>query len=368
MTIQATAALAHAVEEPFSIEKIEIRDVREDEVVVEIKGVGICHTDVAAKDGFYGLPYPSLLGHEGSGVVSSVGAHVTSVKPGDEVLISFASCAECTTCLRGDVAYCENFTQYNYIGSRPDGTTSLFQGDTPVHGNFFGQSSFATHAVVAERFLVKAESDLDISLLGPLGCGIQTGAGAIMRSMACKAGSVLVVIGAGTVGMAAVMGGAIQGCEQIIVVEPLASRREQAMRLGATSAIDPSAGELSAQLQETAGRGVDYIFDTSGLPEVINAAIGAAAQQATVGLVGVPRDLSVALPLNIAGAMQRGLRVMGIVEGDSVPQEFIPELLEYHRQGKFPFDQLITTYPLTDINAAIEAQKRGEATKIILLP
>lgn len=366
--MKITAALAKTPGTGFSIEEIELAPPRPEEIIVEIRGVGLCHTDVAARDGFYGLPYPSVLGHEGSGIVTETGSEVKSVKPGDSVLISFSSCGSCRTCKSGRTPYCENFTEQNYIGSRPDGTNSLSLNGQPVHGHFFGQSSFASHAVATERNVVKVESELDVSLLGPLGCGIQTGAGAIMRSMNCVAGSTLVVLGAGPVGLAAVMGGVLQGCSKILVVELLASRRDLAIDLGATHVLDPSEGPIPEQILAAARGGADYIFDTTGRPDVIASAIEAAAVNAVVGLVGVPRDLSVALPINIVATMQRGLTIKGIVEGDSNPHDFLPELLEHHRQGRFPFERLITTYPLAEINEAVAAQHRGDAAKVVLLP
>lgn len=221
---------------------------------------------------------------------------------------------------------------------------------------------------MTERNTVKVDTDLDISLVGPLGCGIQTGAGAVMKSMNCAEGSSLVVLGGGPVGLAAVMGAVIRGCSTIIVVEPVESRRTLASQLGATQVIDPVGENLTQRIMEITPDGVDYIFDTTGRTEVITAAMDCAAQNATVGLVGVPADFSVNLPLNIVGAMQKGLTVRGIVEGDSQPQSFIPELLAYHAAGKFPFDTIISTYPFSKINEAVAAQERGEVTKLVLVP
>ncbi|NDK91456.1 NAD(P)-dependent alcohol dehydrogenase [Gordonia desulfuricans] len=366
--MQITAAVAHGAHQDFTIEEVELAAPRNDELVVEIRGVGLCHTDIAARDGVYGLPYPVVLGHEGSGVVVAVGDDVTIVAVGDEVAVSFSSCRRCRPCTTGRPAYCTEFTAENYIGSRPDGTDTMSSDGAPVHGHFFGQSSFASHALVNERNTVKVETDLDISLVGPLGCGIQTGAGAIMNSMRCGADRSLVVLGGGPVGLAAVMGAVIQGCTPIIVVEPMASRRAVATELGATHVIDPIGTDLTAALRTIAPDGVDHIFDTTGRVDVIGAAIDAAAQNAVVGLVGVPADFSVDLPVNIVGAMQKGLTITGIVEGDSVPETFIPELLAHHAAGRFPFDTLITTYPFSKINDAIAAQERGEVTKLVLVP
>ncbi|MTD12480.1 alcohol dehydrogenase catalytic domain-containing protein [Nakamurella sp. YIM 132087] len=366
--MRTTAAVARAAREPFTVEEVDLGGPGPDEVLVEIAGVGLCHTDIAARDGIYGLPYPLVLGHEGSGTVAAVGPAVTDLAIGDPVVLSFASCGGCVTCSAGRPAYCERFTEFNYIGSRPDGSATMTQPGGAMHGHFFGQSSFATHALAPRRSVVRVTTELATGLLGPLGCGIQTGAGAVMNSMDVRAGTRLVVLGGGPVGLAAVMAGAIRGCSAIVVVEPHADRRAFALTVGATAVVDPAEGPLADGLRAVVPQGADYLFDTTGRVEVISAALGVAAANATLGLVGVPQDFSVELPLNIVRAMQLGLTVKGIVEGDSDPQVFIPELLQYHREGRFPFDTMIRTYPLSDINAAVEAQHRGEVVKVVLLP
>lgn len=366
--MQITAAVAKGPDAPFVFEAVELDTPRANEVLVEISGVGLCHTDIGARDGVYGLPYPMVLGHEGSGVVKEVGADVTNVAPGDRVALSFSSCGACTSCRAGNPAYCRDFTAENYIGSRPDGSTLMSQGDDVVHSHFFGQSSFATHAVAKERNVVKIEEDLDVAMVGPLGCGLQTGAGAVMQSMACRKGSSLLVLGVGPVGLAAVMGAVIRECVEIIVVEPHESRRDLALSLGATRTIDPAAESIKDSVLSVVDEGVDYVFDTTGCVEVIQQGIDSVASNAVLGLVGVPSDFSVDLPLNIVATMQTGLTVKGIVEGDSDPQKFIPELLAHHRAGRFPFDKLITTFPFSELNEAIEAQHRGEVVKVVVVP
>ncbi|KAF0957157.1 NAD(P)-dependent alcohol dehydrogenase [Rhodococcus sp. T7] len=365
--MKISAALATAPHTELEFREVDLDAPRPCEVLVEIKGVGLCHTDLAARDGIYGLPYPMVLGHEGSGIVVMVGSEVTSVRPGDAVALSFSSCGSCNPCSNGRPAYCSRFTEENYIGTRPDGSTLMSDEQGVVHSHFFGQSSFATHAIANERNVVKVDPEL-VELVGPLGCGLQTGAGAIMRSMACRPGSSLMILGAGPVGLAAVMGAVIQGCAEIIVVEPHATRRDLALELGATRVLDPGASPAAGQVLELAPSGVDYVFDTTGRIEMIQQGIETAASNAVVGLVGVPADFSVDLPLNIVATMQKGLCVKGIVEGDSDPQVFVPELIEHYKAGRFPFDRLITTFPLAQINEAVAAQHRGEVVKVVLVP
>lgn len=364
--MEITAAVAREPQGEFAFEDVNLDSPRPDELVVEIRGVGLCHTDIAARDGVFGLPHPMVLGHEGSGVVTEVGSAVTKVKPGDGVAITFNSCGACIACQSGDPAYCQQFPALNYGGARADGSSPLSSNDGPMTGNFFGQSSFATHALANERNVVKVGDDVPLELVGPLGCGIQTGAGAIMRSLACRAGSSLLVLGGGPVGLAAVMAGVIQGCKQILVSEPHAERREMAESLGATHTFDPATGELPEQVRGILADGVDYAFDTTGHPAVLEAVMQSMAPKGTIGLVGVPADFAMPVPLNLIQSMVLGLTVRGITEGDSNPDEFIPQLLDLHRDGRFPFERMIKTFPFSQINEAIEAQHQGKAIKVVL--
>jgi aryl-alcohol dehydrogenase len=335
---------------------------------VQITAVGLCHTDLATRDGVIPFPTPGVLGHEGSGRVIEVGPGVTKVRAGDPVALSFATCGKCPSCTAGAPAYCHMFMPLNYAGGRLDGTSPLSSPSGEQIGSmFFGQSSFATHAVAYERNVVKLPEDAPLDIVGPLGCGVQTGAGAVMRSFAAPAGSSIVVLGAGSVGLSAVLGSVVQDLAHIIVVEPHQSRRALALDLGATYAVDPAAGDLTEQIRAIVPDGVDYVFDTTGRPDVIEAAAAGLTNRGTLGLVGVPSDPAAAVSLNIIATMIQGLTVKGIVEGDSDPDVFIPELLALHAAGRFPFDKMITKLPFSQINEAVELQHQGDAVKVVLV-
>lgn len=367
MSVEITAAVAHGPGADFAFESLTLDAPGPGEVLVEIRGVGLCHTDIVARDGLYELPYPLVVGHEGSGVVVGVGPGVSTVAPGDHVALSFNSCGECTSCAADVPSYCLDFPGRNYGGGvRPDGSGTLTHDGAPVSGSFFGQSSFATHALANERNVVKVDPDLPIELLGPLGCGIQTGAGSVMNVFACPPGSTILILGGGPVGLAAAMGAVVQGCGTIIVSEPFESRRALALRLGATHVLDPAAGPLDEQVRAIVPAGVDYAFDTTGSVPVLEAVVASMAHRGTIGLVGVPKDFADSLPVNLITAMVLGLTVRGIVEGDADPQTFIPQLLELYREGRFPFDEMITTFPFSQLNEAIEAQHSGEIAKVVL--
>jgi aryl-alcohol dehydrogenase len=317
------------------------------------------------------MSMPAVFGHEGAGIVEKVGASVIKVRAGDRVAMTFLSCGHCPSCVDSEPAYCYSMPVLNYTGVRTDGSKTMSNADGAVSGRFFGQSSFASHALAYERNLVKVPEGVPLELAGMLGCGVQTGAGAVMRSMRCRAGSSIVVLGGGAVGLSAVMGAVIQGCGTVIVVEPHASRRELAASLGATHTIDPQAnGDLVAAVRVICPSGVDYVVDTSGLPSVIEAVPLLLAPRGTFGFVGVPpgnaRDLK--LPGRLLQAMQGGFTYRGIIEGDSDPDTFLPELMALYLQGRFPFDRLATTYPLSQINQAIADQHQGTCLKAVLLP
>lgn len=367
--MQITAAIARAAQSDFTLEQVRMEAPRDKEVRVRIAGVGLCHTDLVARDQLIPIPLPAVLGHEGAGVVEAVGPGVTKVKPGDTVVLGFHSCGTCALCREDLSSYCRDFPMLNYLGTRPDGSSGLSQDDQPVSAHFFGQSSFATHALANERNVVKVDATgLRLELLGPLACGFQTGAGGVMRSLACHPGSSIAIFGGGPVGLAAVMGAVIQQCATIILVEPVAARRQMALELGATHVIDPLAGNVTDAIRAILPDGIDYGFETSGREEVVAAALAALGSHGLLGLVGVPQHLDSSLSVNLVSLITYGHRIVGIIEGDSDPDRFIPELITLHRQGRFPFDRLIQTFRLADINDAIASQHKGGCIKAVLLP
>lgn len=362
---------AAVVNEPgaaFQLESIHLGPVRPDEVLVRIVGVGLCHTDIVAQMGAFGIAGPVVLGHEGAGIVEQIGTEVAGFVPGDRVAISFRSCGRCRQCTDGLPSYCQTMPALNYAGMRPDGSTTLSRGDQPIASNFFGQSSFATHAITYARNLVKVPDDIPLEIAGPLGCGIQTGAGAVMRSLACEAGSALVVIGGGAVGLSAVMGAAIRQCATVIVVEPHAERRALALELGATHAIAPDAlADWAEAVRAILPDGAHYVLDTTGRPEALASALASLAPHGTLGLVGVAPP-GTPLPGEVNAILTLGHRIIGIIEGDSDPATFIPELIDHYRNGRLPFDRLVTIYPLSSINEAIADQHAGKCIKVVLIP
>jgi aryl-alcohol dehydrogenase len=360
------AAVTQGSGQPFVMRTVEIDEPRADEILIRIVGVGVCHTDLVFKDAGI-IPAPAVLGHEGSGIVEKVGSNVRKVAAGDRVALTFRSCGTCPRCQSGDAAYCHTMPQLNYIGMRLDGSKAITSDGAPIGSNFFGQSSFGTYAIAYERNVVKVPEGLPLELVGPLGCGIQTGAGGVMRSLAAKPGSTLLITGGGPVGLSAVMGAKIQGCSTIIVVEPHASRRAMAQEFGATHVIDPAAQpDLAAAVRAIVPIGVDNAFDSTGIPAIQQAVMQTLAPKGVFGIVGIAPP-GTPVPGDVGTLMTFGHTVKGIIEGDSDADTFLIELMEHHKNGRLPFDRMIETYPFRQINEAIAAQHRGECVKVVLV-
>ncbi len=365
--MEAIAALTREPSGPFVIEPVDVGDPQAGEVRVKIAAVGICHTDLAFATGMLGTPFPFLFGHEGAGTVEAVGAGVSKVAVGDKVLLTFNSCGHCPTCDGGEPAYCHEFPLRNYAGMRADGSHTVSQNGTLVAANFFGQSSFASYALANERNILKVAADADLAALAPLGCGIQTGAGAVLRSLAAKPGSSLVVLGGGAVGLSAVLGGVIAGCSTIILIEPQGERRALGASLGAHHVIDPAAGDTTQAVRAILPAGVNNIVDTSGHEGAIAAAIGMLAPKGALGLVGVPGRLEAMVNLPIISAITFGHTVKGIIEGDSDPDIFLPELIAHMKAGRLPIDKFTRVYKFDEINQAVDDAHHGKCVKAVLV-
>ena len=362
------AAVVREKEGPFLIEEVGLDEPRSDEVLIRIVGVGMCHTDLVVRDQYFPTPLPAVLGHEGSGVVEKIGAAVTKVAVGDHVVLSFATCGVCANCLQGQGGYCIDLYGRNFSGGRPDGSSPCHDhGGARVSGFFFGQSSFGEYALAAERNVVKIPADVPLELMGPLGCGIQTGAGAVINALKPGAGSSIAVFGAGSVGLSAIMAAKVVGCATIIAIDVNPQRLALALELGATHAINGGEQEPVGAIQAlTAGEGAQFSLECTGLPKVLRQAVDSLRLTGVCGVIGVsPLGTEVALDIN---GLLFGRTVRGIIEGDSVPAIFIPQLIALWRQGRFPFDRLVSFYSLAEIESAAKASEKGEVLKAILLP
>lgn len=360
------AVVAERVPGDLRISTIDIDEPRRDEARVRMVASGVCHTDAVVRAGMIPTPLPAVLGHEGAGVVEAVGADVTRVRVGDHVVLSANSCGQCRECLSGRQAYCADLFGRNFGAHRADGSSSFSRDGELVGSNFFGQSSFSEHSNIAERSLIKVDSDLDLTVLAPLGCGINTGAGTILNEFRPGAGASVVVFGTGAVGTAAIMAARLTGATRIVAVDIVSSRLALAAELGATHTLDGSDPDLLVQLIEASGgRGFDFALDTTGRPQSLRTAVDALAVRGIAAEVGSARS-GTEVSLETGESMNRGWGVRTVIQGSSVPQIFVPALIELWKQGRFPVDRLITTYPLASINDAFKDAERGITIKPVV--
>ena len=360
MTLTTEAAVLRASDGPFGIEDVVLDPLGPQDLLVRIAGTGMCHTDqVARVPDLAAVLLPVVLGHEGSGVVAAVGDDVVDFSVGDHVVLSFNSCGDCPQCLSDAPAYCVTFGESNLSGRRRDGGAGAVGTDgTAVNSRWFAQSSYARFAVATRRNTVKVDPGLPLELLGPLGCGLQTGAGAVLNEMNPRPGQSVAVFGAGAVGLAAVMAAKIAGAGDIVVVDLHKSRLDVALEVGATRVYPGDQEDLAARIM-----GMDHALDTTSVPAVMATAIQVLAPRGGAVLVGGgPGELTIHPP------QLAGRRLTYVLEGSAVPQEFIPTLLEHWRAGRFPFDKLIRTYPLAEINQAEADSLSGATIKPVLIP
>jgi aryl-alcohol dehydrogenase len=362
--MKINAAVTACCGAPWELHEVELDEPRENEVLVRIVATGLCHTDVSVRDQHLPVPLPAVLGHEGAGVVEKVGAGVHGLQVGDHVVLCVASCGHCRNCSRGLPTYCENAMPLNFSGRRVDGSPTLHHAGKPISGAFFGQSSFATYALANENNVVRIPRDVPLEMMGPLGCGIQTGAGTVINALAAPVGSSIVVFGAGAVGLSAIMAARVVGCTTIVAVDVHANRLQLAAELGATHLIDARATPDVVAAIRAIGGGAEFSVDTTAVPSVAAQAVACLAPLGRCAIVGVYKpgtELTFA-----ADSLFFGQKVGGAIEGDSVPKLFIPQLVELWRQGRFPFDRLIKYYDFDQINRAVEDSSSGLVIKPVI--
>ena len=364
--MSVTAAVVEHEHAPFELHAVEVGALYPDEVLIDVAAVGICHSDLLARAGAFLVPLPAVLGHEGAGTVVAVGDAVTRVAPGDRVVLSYDSCGHCPTCAQRRPSYCHEFVPRNFGGRRPDGTSALSRDGAPLHAHFFGQSSFAERAVSREDSVVKVDADIPFALLAPFGCGIQTGAGAVINVLAPHAGASIAIFGAGGVGMSAIMAARAVGCGTIVAVDLDVGRLELALELGATHAVNAAEADAVEAVRAVTGGGAAYSLECTGRPQVLRQTVDVLAPTGVCGLVGVQAP-GTPLALEANDIIPFGRTIRGIIEGDSVPSQFIPRLLELWRHGRFPVERLVQTFDFDQINAAVHEAERGAAVKPVLL-
>lgn len=365
MSVLAQAAVVEAKDAAFTFREVIIEEPRADEVLVRMVATGICATDAHVQHQHLPAPLPAILGHEGAGVVERVGSAVSHLKPGDHVVLSYHFCGQCRPCLSSHPAYCDSMWEANFAGARLDGSVGVKSEDgADLHAHFFGQSSFSTYALAHTRNTVKVPDDLPLEMLGPLGCGIQTGAGAILKALAVAVGASVVVFGAGAVGLAAIMAAKVADAAVVIAVDVNAERLALARELGATHVINArEVSDVAAAIREITPRGAEYVLDTSGRKENLDAGVAALATMGRFGFVAFHPNSDAVLD---ASRLSVGQQLIGIIQGDATSALMVPELIGLYRAGRFPFDRLIRFYDFADINTAFADAGAGRVIKAVL--
>jgi aryl-alcohol dehydrogenase len=365
---RVTAAVCRAGDDLFGVEELTIGDPRPDEVLVRFTATGLCHTDLEVAAGRLPTPLPVVAGHEGAGVVEAAGSAVTGFSPGDRVVASFSYCGTCRNCLRGQPAYCPQHFPLNFGAQRADGSAGLHDvSGQPVRDHFFGQSSFAGYGLCRPSSLIRVPATtVPDRVLAPLGCGVITGAGAVWNSLRVYPGSTVAVFGAGAVGLSAVMAAVAAGASRVIVCDIHRGRLDLAVRLGATDVFDAGSGAGAQTVRElTAGAGVDFSVESTGVPEVMSDAVAALAPLGSAAILGIAPD-GADVRTN-AFALLEGRTVTGSIVGHQAPAVLVPRVLALHDQGRFPLEAMISTYALGDINKAVDDVRSGAVVKAVLL-
>ncbi|MFN2630008.1 MAG: alcohol dehydrogenase catalytic domain-containing protein [Gaiellaceae bacterium] len=362
------AAVLERTGAALAVQELELAPPGPGEVLVRLRASGVCHSDQNAIDGTAETPCPAVLGHEGAGIVESIGAGVARVAPGDHVALSWVpSCGRCDECLRSLPQLCSTAWPAMAAGGLLDGTTRLSRAGEPVyHYSFI--SSFAEACVLPERSCVPIPPDVPFEVAALVGCAVTAGVGAVWRTAGVRPGDRVAVFGCGGVGISAVLGAAAAGAGVIVAVDVTPAKLDLAREFGATEGI-LSAGspeETAAAVAEVSGGGVDYAIEATGRPEAMVGAFLSTRPRGAAVLIGIPReDAVVALPARSIPRMER--RVLGSLYGSSWPERDFPLTLDLYRRGRLPLDRLIThRLPLDEVGRGFELMHSGEALRVVL--
>lgn len=363
--MKITAAVVYERSGPFTVEQVDLCDPRSGELLVEVAASGMCATDLHGRDAYYGARFPKIFGHEGAGIVRAAGAGVTDFKPGDHVVMAYPFCGECPNCRSKRQSYCLNARTLKMDGTRADGSTLHARDGKPIYSAFFQQSSFGSFAIANERYAVKVRDDVPLAHVAALACGGQTGAGAVLNVLKPSPGDSIVVFGVGSVGLSALMAARIAGCDPIIAVDVHDTRLALARDLGATHTINHTGRtDVVAEIRRITGPGARLAVETSALPAVLREAVEALMPGGDCVLLGSARagtETTLEMPF-----LQNGRTLRGVIQGDSVPKTFIPQLVDHIAAGRFPVDRMITYYDLADINRAAAESEAGTTIKPVI--
>ena len=357
------AAVMRIYSEPLTIEEIDIDGPKAGEIKVKLLATALCHTDASAWHCVVPVPVPIVLGHEGVGDVVEVGEQVTTVKPGDRVVLTACCyCGHCRACSRGLFSACARLMEVDFSGMMKDGTSRLRKGDETIF-HFFCQSSFAEYAIAHEEFVVKVPKDVPLEVLAPLGCGASTGLGAAINKAKVELGDKVAVFGCGGVGLSAIMGAKVAGASMIFAVDILDYKLEAAKECGATHTINAAKENALERIQLTSEGGVDHSIDAVGTEDSLVTSLSVLVPGGSAVVVGFAAPTVTIDCLTLF--LERSIG--GCILGSIKPHYDIPRFIQLYKDGRLPLDKLITaTYSLDQINQAIADHEAGKFIKAII--
>jgi len=360
------AAVLYGWNEPFKVEQVDLQEPRQGEVLVKLAASGVCHSDLSIQRGLLPMPPPIIIGHEGAGVVEAVGPGVTSVKPGDHVILTWLySCGRCRDCGRGRPHLCETAAMATMTGAMYDGTTRFKVGGNEMR-HWVG--SFADHTIVPEQAVVGIREDVPLESACLVGCGVMTGVGAAMNTAKVEPGDHVAVIGCGGVGLNVIQGAAVCGAEKIIAVDLVDKKLAMAKQFGATDVVNAKQSDMVDQIKSlTNGKGVDFAFEVIGNVNVIQQAFQAVRRGGKLVIVGVPPfGTEVSLPAFAFPLEEKG--VLGCYYGSPRFRFDMPRILDLYMAKKLKLDELVSRrLPLDQINTAMEIMESGEVARSVIV-
>mgnify|MGYP001272757283 CR=1 FL=1 len=367
--IDVQAAVFTGPANPLAIETLNLAGPRSGEVLVKVVATGVCHSDLKVANGSRPWPTPLVLGHEGAGIVEAIGADVTSVRPGDHVVISWMPyCGRCDACLSGHPNHCSLTKTTSYLGLMHDGTTRLSRSNGEEVFSYLATASFGNWAVVPESAAVRIRPDAPLEVVALVGCAVATGVGAVIHNAQVPVGATVAVIGCGGVGLSAVAGASLAGAEKIIAVDLNEGHLERAKKMGATEVVNGAADDVAERIKEmTRNRGVDFAFEAAGLGSTIELAYRILRPRGTAVVVGqVSKDTRITLDPFVMSDSE--LTVTGSNYGATVPPVDFPMLVDLYMVGRLNLDALIEgNIGITEIDSAFEALGRGATARRIVV-
>ena len=363
--MKMTAAVLYAPNTPLVVETVDLDEPKDGEVLVRIAAAGVCYSDYHIMKGEWTMPMPMVLGHEAAGVVEKIGSEVTRLKPGDHVILNFrANCGTCRHCTIGRPVLCSGVETPRWFLF--DGTVRLHRNGQDIH-HFTRTASFAEYAVVQESGAVPVRKDMPLDMASLIGCSVMTGVGAVINTAKIEAGSSVLVIGCGGIGLNVIQGALLAGADRIIAVDTLQNKLSYATEFGATDTLNASDGDVAERVIEMTGGGVDYAFEAIGNPSTIRQAYDSCGLGGMTVVVGMaPEDQEVSVNALSLPRSERG--IIGSWYGSARPWVDFPMLVNLYMNGRLKIDPMVSrTYRLEEINEAYEALDKGEVARSVIV-